>query len=199
MAALRKRSKPASGGAALVFSTVAGTAGPFRGYEVWIDENGHPGARIMSAAFNGSDDWLGRRGSLDVCDGAPHVIAVSYDGSSTAPGIAIYVDGVLDTAATTERDTLTGTIVQSTPFVIGNQTSFETQYVLDGVLDHFVLYDRVLTATEIAARSTSATLPTVEVNQLVRLAMDEGTGLSVADSSGNGRNGTLTSASQWLR
>ena len=199
IAALRKRSKPASGGAALVFSTVSGTVGPFRGYEVWINDNGRLGSRIMSAAFNGGSDWLGRMGSINVCDGVPHIVAVTYDGSSTAAGVAIYVDGVLDTAAATENDALLSTIVQSTPFVIGNQTSFETQYFLDGVLDHFVIYDRALTGAEIAARSLATGLPGVEAGQLVRLAMDDGSGLAVADTSGNNRTGTLTSAAQWLR
>lgn len=44
-----------------------------------------------------------------------------------------------------------------------------------------------------------ADLPVNGSNIVLGYAMDEGTGTTVADSSGNAYDGTITSATQWLR
>lgn len=204
--AIRKATVPGDGAhpgsdAHVIFSNVAAPGTSYRGWEAYFDVSGRVVIRIMSAAFGTSvgTNYLERRSTNNICDDKVHIVCITYDGSSTAAGVKVYVDGVAETM-TTARDTLTGTLVNSpvNDFWIGNQITFDTIYMLEAALDHFMVYDRALSGAEVAARSTVATLPGVEANVVLRLAMDEGTGTTVADSSGNGYDGTLTSSTQWV-
>ncbi len=72
-------------------------------------------------------------------------LAVSYDGSSTAAGVRVYIDGELN-SVTIRRDALTGSIASKEPWRIawkGTGVGFE------GSLDEFRLYDRVMSADEV--------------------------------------------------
>jgi hypothetical protein len=73
-----------------------------------------------------------------------HVV-VTYDGSSKAAGLKVYVDGVLSSARV-RRDNLSGSIASAEPWRIawkGTGIGFE------GSLDEFRLFDRVLSAEEV--------------------------------------------------
>lgn len=185
----------------VIWTNVAAPGTGYRGWEAFWDASGRIDVRIMSSAFGSGagTNYLDVRGATNVCDDKWHVGAITNSGSSTAAGVKIYVDGVLETM-TTIRDTLTGTLINSpaNDFWIGNQVAFESLYMAESALDHFTVYNRELSAAEVAARSTLGTLPGIEANQVLRLPMDEGTGTAVADTSGNAYNGTLTSATQWV-
>jgi hypothetical protein len=77
-----------------------------------------------------------------------HHLIITYDGSSHASGIKMYLDNV-DTLVTIGSDTLnSGTIVGSTEFMIGY--GYYSQKGLK--LDEFVIYDKVLSVPEVAFR-----------------------------------------------
>lgn len=182
--------------ASVVFGNTTNGA-PFTGYEAFLNPSGQLQVRIINNY--GGGDYLGRVGSIDLTDGALHCIAITYDGSSTAAGVKLYVDGVLDGSPTTEHDGLASSITGAADFLIGNQVGFEGTFHLDGMIDQFTLHDVARDATYVAAHDTPATLPTTGANIVLSYPMDEGTGTTVADSSGNGYDGTITSATQWLR
>lgn len=74
-------------------------------------------------------------------------LAVSYDGSSRAAGVKVYVDGKLQPLSI-RRDTLADTIATDEPWRVawkGTGIGFE------GGLDEFRLYDRELTSAEVDA------------------------------------------------
>lgn len=194
--ALNKRVLPGGGGSHVVFSNVTSGA-PFTGYEVFLNDSGHLQVRIISNY--GTGNYLGRVGSINVCDGVQHAVIVTYDGSSTAAGVKLYVDGALDSGATTEADGLSSSIAGAADFLIGNQIGFEGSFYLDGLLDQLTMHDVARDATYVAAHATPGALPTTGANIVLSYAMDEGTGTTVGDDSGNGYDGTITSAGQWVR
>ncbi|MBL9142786.1 MAG: DUF1553 domain-containing protein [Verrucomicrobiaceae bacterium] len=74
-------------------------------------------------------------------------LVITYDGSSRAAGLNIYVDGKLS-EVDVRRDTLSGSIASKEPWRIGWKG---TGIGFDGGVDEFRLFDRVLTADEVAA------------------------------------------------
>jgi len=74
-------------------------------------------------------------------------LAITYDGSSKAAGLNVYVDGSLS-AVNVRRDTLSGSIASSEPWRIGWKG---TGIGFEGGVDEFRLFDRVLSAEEVGA------------------------------------------------
>lgn len=180
----------ASGGgtAAIIFTTCnQGSGSIFAGYEAWINSTGTIQVRVINNV--GTSNYIGVFGAINVCDNAVHNIGVSYDGSSTVAGIKIYVDGVLDTN-TSEGFALSASIINTQPFVIGNQLGFP--FPLGGSLKNFQLSNIVRNQAYCAAYSTIA----VDANVVLAYPFTEGTGTTTADSSSNGFTGTFNSA-QW--
>lgn len=194
--AINKRIKPGAAGAAVIFSNVT-NGDPFTGYEVYVNDAGGLQVRIISSVSG--NNWLGVVGSIDVVNGAMHAIAVTYDGSSTPGGIKMYVDGVLDASPTTEHNTLSSSTTGAADFIIGNQIGVENAYFFDGLIDQFTMHDVARDATYVSAHAAASTLPTTGANIVLSYPMDAGSGTTIADASGNGYDGTITSATQWLR
>ena len=83
-----------------------------------------------------------------------HHLCVTYDGSGSATGIAIFHNGKL-VEAKTETDQLRNTIRSETPLTVGRRTPGST---FAGRVDDLRIYDRALGANEV---SQLATLDTV--------------------------------------
>ena len=83
----------------------------------------------------------------NVNDGAWHHIAASYDGTVTqvAANVSFVLDGS-EPSLSIEDDNLTGTISNSSPFVIGAVADGYVSF--DGYIDDVAVYDRVLTVAE---------------------------------------------------
>ena len=74
-------------------------------------------------------------------------LAITYDGSSTAAGLKVYVDGK-PSEVDVRRDALTGSIATAEPWRIGWKG---TGIGFEGSIDEFRLLDRVLSPDEIGA------------------------------------------------
>jgi hypothetical protein len=85
-------------------------------------------------------------------NGAFHHVIVTYDGSSNVSGMKIYVDNVL-VSTTTVGTAITGTLINATNFRIGTREG--VAYPMNGLLDEIVIYDRVITVSEVAIRWNS--------------------------------------------
>ena len=92
MTSLDVAQKPAS--IAVISSNLAGSA--HQGYQLWIDPTGHLRLRLISNYSAGN--YIEVQSSVVVTDGKWHDVAVSYDGSGSASGVKIYLDGVQDAA-----------------------------------------------------------------------------------------------------
>ncbi len=178
--------------ASLILGNVS--TSPFPGYELWIDSAGKLRVRIMHDI---PSDALGVIGSQDLLDGTWHMVGATYDGSSTAAGVKLYVDGVLDTGKTVEVDTLASTIIGTNQMFVGNQVN-HLDYFFNGYLDAVSLHDIARDATYMAAHTTPSTIPTDDGHCVLILNLDTGTGLTATDTGSGGHNGTLSAGVIWV-
>jgi hypothetical protein len=176
----------------LLFGNV--DAAPFSGYELWTDNFGRLRVRIISTA---GSNFLGVIGTTNVCDNEPHFVWATYDGSSTPAGVKLYVDGVQE-STTTEANTLTGSIINSNPFYLGNQksASYIAGFHTEG-LGAVRMSDIVRDSTYIAANSDIHTLPAVDADTVLAYDFTEQAGTTCEDLSSHGYDGTLSSSSLW--
>ena len=77
-------------------------------------------------------------------------IFVTYDGSSKADGVTIYVNGVKQKVGIV-ADCLTSTIHNLQPLLIGRRYGGEKGSPFKGLIDDVRIYDRMLSQTEVAA------------------------------------------------
>jgi hypothetical protein len=185
MAAIKTSIKPAS--AALIFTNVPANGRDYKGYELWLNSTGHLQVRIISVI---STNYIGVIGSTVLTNGAWHFVAATYDGSSTAAGVNLYVDGVLETP-TIEANTLTTTIVgPGQDMLIGNQNGRADTFQFRGYIDEFSIHNVVRSAAYISAISPTI-LPAIDANVQLCLHFDEGVGNIANDSSANGFHATF--------
>jgi hypothetical protein len=103
----------------------------------------------------------------------------------------IYVDGALDNTGATSGTANPGY------YVIGRRGSAEGYYF--GLIDELRIYNRALSATEVANHYNSGLgqYGQAESNLVAAWHFDEGTGTSAADYSGNSKTGTLSGGVGW--
>ena len=181
------------GTAAILFSNM--NVSPYPGFEVFLNSSGQLHCRIMNSFF--APNYVGVRGTVDIADGVWRVIAVTYDGSSTAAGVKLYVDGSA-VSMVTESDTLSASIVNSEVFRIGNQTGELGTFQLGGSLDEFSMHKVARSASYIAAHADRYSLVSVDSDVELYYKFDEGTGTTVNDETTNNRDGTLQASSMWV-
>ncbi len=73
---------------------------------------------------------------------------MTYDGSSTAAGVKMYGDGV-SMSTTISDDNLSSTILNSSDMLVGGGEAGPSDF--PGNIDDVRVYNRVLSATEVAA------------------------------------------------
>ena len=121
-----------------------------RGYLIYIGAN-RVYVFLRDKVFGGD---IHLHGSTPINLDTWHHIIVTYDGSSTANGFEIYVDGNLNTK-TILADTLTGgSIITAVRLKYGGSG---VSYFLDGYLDETVIYEKVLEQSDVDARYNSGT------------------------------------------
>lgn len=90
-------------------------------------------------------DRIQVQGTTNLADGKWYHAIVTYDGSSNASGVNIYVDGV-SVSKTINQDTLVSSILNNHPLTIGDQAGGGSAFT--GQLDDVRIYKKELTATE---------------------------------------------------
>ncbi len=115
-------------------------------------------------------------------------VCVTYDGSSTATGTKVYLNGQR-LAMTTTNNTLSATIVNTAPFCIGGFNG--TSGSFKGNITNVRIYSAELTATQVADEYYNAKIATGSVQG--EWLMTDGSGATLTASVG-GTNGTITGA-----
>lgn len=120
-----------------------------------------------------------------VFDGAIHHVTITDAGGS----VNIYIDGVLDKTFSYTRGTLTlnrtafGALQRATPVVFTK-----------AILDELRVFNTALTASQAADLYYRRAVPS---GQVLEWLLNEGSGSTATDTSGNSANGTITSPS-WV-
>lgn len=117
-------------------------------------------------------------------------VGLTYDGSSTAAGTKFYIDGVAATQTTVANTLSASTVAAGINARMGTLTDDTIDY--NGNLTDVAVYTDVLTAQEIRDIHFNGIYP--NDNLYARYLFNEGSGSTLTDSSGNGRNGTITAA-----
>jgi len=119
------------------------------GYAITINASGQINFSLYSSLNN-----IQRITTSAYNNGVFHHVIVTYDGSSNVSGMKIYVDNVL-VSTTTVGTAITGTLLNATNFRIATREGIA--YPMNGLLDEIVIYDRVLSVSDVALRWNSGT------------------------------------------
>jgi len=142
-------------------------------------------------------DWIHVEGTTPVNDGAWHHAVATYDGSSDANGINIYIDAVPE-VLTIVSNNLVGTSLVATDLLVGKRS--DDLGFVDGKMDEPAIYTKELSqaeVTEIYNKGAPNGLRALEsgANLLAWLQFtqnDIDNFPTIADHSGNGNDGTAT-------
>ncbi len=179
------------GGANLIFGNTNGA--PYRGYEAWVDDEGRLRVRIMESFMDGK--YIDVAGTTDIVDGQWLAIGVTYDGSSSAHGVRLFVNGVVEPVQVI-KDTLAGSSASDGPMIIGNQLNgWEDQFQLRGQMAAFAISDQVRDAAYF--NPNDAAFDVVDSHSQLAYSFGKGSGLVAEDLSGHSNNGALSGASMW--
>ncbi len=122
-------------------------------------------------------------GGSGLTDGNWHHIGFTFDGST----MVMYVDGrVVNT-----RNNITGTLTSSFSYRRIGQFGNNTGYFANGYIDEVRVYNRALATDEVTKLYQYAPGP------VGYWKMDEGSGTTIADMSGNGNTGTFVNSPVW--
>lgn len=182
---------------AIVNGNVA-TAAAFPGWETFVNSDGTPHVRLIN---NIASNYLGVKtdGAYKICDGSPHIVTITYDGSSTPGGVKFYVDGVLLTNST-EANTLSASIIEAgNDMWVLNQKNYATTFWGENIkLLRLQVADVVRDATWAGTYTTDASWPTPDADCVLDLNFAERSGTTTNDNSASNYDGTLSNASLWI-
>ncbi|MFX1320378.1 MAG: LamG-like jellyroll fold domain-containing protein [Promethearchaeota archaeon] len=118
------------------------TSDDYRGYDLYIDNSGVIRVHLINTL---DSNEIIVDGATSINDNQWHFITLTYNGSSTASGVKLYIDGSLDNL-TIVKDTLNKTIHTDVNFLIGART--EGNY-FSGQIDDVRVYSFALTQDNI--------------------------------------------------
>ena len=104
---------------------------------------------LSAAVQSNNQGRIDVRGSTAINDGVWRHLAMTYNGSSLAAGVVLYINGAVD-PPTVFADTLAGSILTAEPFRVGSRGGPQPN-PWNGNLDEVAVWDAVLTLAEIAA------------------------------------------------
>ena len=145
--------RPAEGKSGAVFGRMQDKDGKLRGWDLWLSE----GLPIVHFAHDWPRDAIRVLARNTLLKGKWNHVCVTYDGSSVAEGVKIYLNGEQQPVfLDTEKDQLGGSIRTKAPFKIGQR---DTSGALDqtGVQD-VRLYGREVSAAEVKEVATEPRL-----------------------------------------
>ena len=115
-----------------------------RGYIVGFEGSNYLYFQVMNSGSN----RVRVRTSTTFSTSTLYHVIITYDGSSSASGVKIYINGTSDTL-TTLQDNLTGTVLKSVGFSIGDLGDGATSVPFNGKIDKVIVYNDVVTGGEV--------------------------------------------------
>ena len=125
---------------------------------------------------------------FDIRDDQWHHVAVSYDGSGTATGADIYIDGVRSTNVAVPG-IVTTSVANTAPAIIGNYANGSEYFT--GQMDKLTAWSRNLSANEIR-EGMHLTFDGCETDLVAYYQMNEAPGATILNDFAGGSNGTLS-------
>ena len=126
-------------------------------------------------------------------DNTWHHAAVTFDGSF----LRLYLDGKLEGKLDTGGETPESSSIQHAALATAIDSTGAEAGFFDGDLDEVRIWDIARSGAEIRS-SKDDEIPTPQSGLKGRWGLNEGTGTTAGDSSGNGVNGALTDGPAWI-
>lgn len=191
-----------------IFSKLDSTS-PFPGWEFELLWDGSSKTVLRPLLINSSPtNVLDVRGTTDIPNSSWVHVAFTYNGTSNASGVKMYINGVLETT-TTSSNTLSASILNNITPRIGSRNNVNSFFI--GQIDDTRVYRRVLsddevgqlysnpgsittTATATSQPSTAFASEEKGPSPVAYWKFDDGTGTAANDSTSNNLDGTITEA-----
>jgi hypothetical protein len=125
--------------------TLNASAGNYQGWEIQKRSSG--GQLLFFLINNYPTNYVSVYGSTVIDNGSLHYVVATYDGSRTAAGVKLYVDGSLETM-TVVSNNLSATSANSLPARFGARNNASDEYT--GVLAFTEIWNSVLTSTQVS-------------------------------------------------
>lgn len=154
-------------------------------------------ALISNESTNNYLSCITTLGTVSISINIWYHLIITYNGNSLVSGLKCYLNNVSKNFTIIVRNTLTDTIKDSSAkFNLGNSN---LSPYFRGKIDEAVVYDRVLTATEVSQRYNSGTgTETLFGSAYLQYHLNELSGSDVTDSSANLRNGITIGSPLWV-
>lgn len=120
-----------------------GNSSPYKGYNFAVTSSGQIDVELINDG--GSNFIAGVTATGLITTGKWFHVAMVYSGTSLLSGIIIYINGIAYSVS--GSGTLSSSIKNSSPFNIGNRSTFTN---FDGLIDEVGIWSRALTADEIS-------------------------------------------------
>lgn len=130
-----------------IFSKMDTSTG-YRGFDLFVTSTGYAKVHIISTWSSNAVAIIGNTYTIN--DNSWHHIVGTYDGSSSASGIKIYVDGNLESSPTIDVDALSSTIQNSVSVRIGSRSNGSSAYnYTTGYIDQVAVWNSSLSEEQI--------------------------------------------------
>jgi hypothetical protein len=130
-------------------TTMLSTTANFLNYQGWeFEKRSGQNVVLFWIANTYTGNTIQIHGTANINNGARHYVVVTYDGSQTAAGMKIYVDGVADTT-TTDFNSLSASAASGRALDIAQRTDGAEGFA--GVLAFAEVYNCVLSPSTIAS------------------------------------------------
>jgi hypothetical protein len=178
----------------VVFMGKMAGATAYPGYELYMDTSERLAFHIINNAL--ANNTVRVRGSNTINDNTWKHICVTYDGSSSASGVSLYINGS-QIATTTEQDGLTGSTLNSNNLCIGRRDGSASLYYAGNICEAAIHY-KELSAIEVEwiyneGQPQNLRGPGAPTNLVGWWPLGEDvSGTTALDKSTGGNNGTLT-------
>jgi len=133
-----------------IFSKATNSS-PYTGYSIYINPSNQIASNIN---ISYPSNHLSVNGNTTLNTSWNHV-CVTYDGSSNATGIKLYLNGSEETTSSTGQTSITGTLSNSHPVNIGARNSSDLFF--NGQIDEVNIFTRALSSGEVSSLYNSGT------------------------------------------
>jgi hypothetical protein len=106
------------------------------------------GGVLQVSLFTGNGNYIGKKSTKISEPNQWYYIVATYDGSKTAKGIELYVNGALQETIEISAGTYTGMVNQNQPVILG-RPGWTNSHSFTGIIDSTRIYSRELTPSEI--------------------------------------------------
>jgi len=178
----------------VVFMGKMAGATAYPGYELYMDTSERLAFHIINNAL--ANNTIRVRGNDTINDNTWKHICVTYDGSSSASGVSLYINGS-QIATTTEQDGLTGSTLNSNNLCIGRRDGSASLYYAGNICEA-AIHNKELSAVEVewiynGGQPQDLRGPGASTNLVGWWPLGEDvSGTTAPDRSVNSNNGTLT-------